>query len=94
MHFKIVFATFYFINHCAIILYYFECQLSKKKSQLLIDYYTAQERHFSWFVILLSVLDTFFLVSQQVSITRSYWTIYKTDNLDRATVKVWLNNKR
>jgi len=59
-----------------------------------MDYYTAHERQFSWFVILLSVLDAFFLVSQQVSIARSYWTVYKTENLDGATVKVWLNNKR
>ena len=40
--------------------------------QLLIDYYTAHERHFSCFlvpfffpfVILLSVLDAYFLVSE------------------------------
>ena len=35
------------------------------------------------FVILLSVLDTFSLVSQRVSIARSYWPIWKTEQLWR-----------
>ena len=87
---------------------------SSMTHRLLMDYYIVHERHFSCFlaplffsfVILLSVLDKFFLVSEvrvddvkmQSSNHKYRWfsivQFAKLNNLDRAIVKVWLNNKR
>ena len=86
---------------------------SSMTHRLIIDSYTAHERHFSSFllpffsfVILLSVLDAFFFVSevlvkdvQTQSANHKYrWfsivQFAKLNNLDGATIKVKFNNKR
>ena len=83
---------------------------SSMTHRLLIDYYTAHERHFSFFhvpffpfVILLFVLNAFFLVSEvpvddvetQSANHKYRWfsimQFAKLNNLDGATVKVWFN---
>ena len=83
---------------------------SSMTHRLLIDYYAAHERHFSCFlvpffsfVILLYVLDAFFLVSEvpvddveTQSANHKYKCLSivqfaKLNNLDGATVKVWSN---